>query len=231
LKRAFGASLVTLCVYAGLVIVLIIVIGWRAAVATQVVEKPEIVYLQAPGPSGGGGGGPKRPDPKPELPKEVKITPPTPIPVEAPPQLAVETASNLPAVGTASAPNWAGVGTGGGVGPGTGSGVGPGYGGGFGGGAYHPGSGIINPVLLLEKKPEYTADAMRAKLQGSVELEVVVLADGRVGDVRVIKSLDRTFGLDEKAIEAAKQWKFKPGTRQGVPVPIIVTIVMDFTLR
>ncbi len=231
-KRFLGAATVTAGFYAVVITLLVIVIGWKAAVAVQQVEQIDKVFLEAPGPSGGGGGGPKRPDPpKQELPKDVKPVETTPVPVEAPPTLAVESSTSLPVIGTANAPNWTGIGTGGGVGPGTGSGVGPGYGGGFGGGAYHPGSGIVNPVLIHEQKPEYTADAMRAKLQGTVELEAVIMADGKVGEVRVLKSLDRAFGLDEKAIEAAKKWTFKPGTRQGVPVAVIVVIQMDFTLR
>ncbi|HEX7123174.1 MAG TPA: energy transducer TonB, partial [Gemmatimonadaceae bacterium] len=109
----------------------------------------------------------------------------------------------------------AGTGTGTGSGPGQGSGLGPGYGGGFGGGAYRPGSGVDIPRVLREVKPQYTADAMRAKVQGVVELEAVVLQDGSVGDVQVTRSLDHTFGLDNEAIKAVKQWRFAPGTRLG----------------
>lgn len=125
----------------------------------------------------------------------------------------------------------AGTGTGTGSGPGQGSGLGPGYGGGFGGGAYRPGSGIEIPRVLREVKPQYTADAMRAKVQGVVELEAVVLPDGSVGDVQITRSLDRSFGLDNEAIKAVKQWRFAPGTRLGQPVPVLVTIELTFTLR
>jgi TonB family protein len=124
-----------------------------------------------------------------------------------------------------------GTGTGTGSGPGQGSGLGPGYGGGFGGGAYRPGSGIEIPRVLREVKPQYTADAMRAKVQGVVELEAVVLQDGSVGDVQITRSLDHTFGLDNEAIKAVKQWRFAPGTRLGQPVPVLVTIELTFTLR
>lgn len=125
----------------------------------------------------------------------------------------------------------AGTGTGTGSGPGQGSGLGPGYGGGFGGGAYRPGSGVEIPRVLREVKPQYTADAMRAKVQGVVELEAVVLPDGSVDEVRVTRSLDRTFGLDNEAIKAVKQWRFAPGTRLGQPVAVLVTIELTFTLR
>jgi TonB family protein len=124
-----------------------------------------------------------------------------------------------------------GTGTGTGVGPGTGSGLGPGWGGGTGGGAYRPGSGIDLPELLFEKKPNYTADAMRAKIQGTVIVECIVLPDGTVGQVTVIKSLDPVFGLDQEAIKAAKQWRFKPGKKGGQPVPVFISIELMFTLR
>jgi len=93
------------------------------------------------------------------------------------------------------------------------------------------GSGVEIPRILREVKPAYTADAMRAKIQGIVELEAVVLPDGSVGDVSVTRSLDRTFGLDNEAIKAVRQWRFAPGTRLGRPVPVLVTIELTFTLR
>ena len=125
----------------------------------------------------------------------------------------------------------AGTGTGTGIGPGSGSGLGPGSGGGTGGGTYRPGNGVTTPVVLREVKPQYTSDAMRAKVQGSVWLECVVRPDGSVGDVKVLRSLDSTFGLDLEAMKAARQWRFRPGTRMGEPVSVLVIIQLDFTLR
>ena len=125
----------------------------------------------------------------------------------------------------------AGTGTGSGVGPGTGSGLGPGSGGGTGGGVYRPGNGVTVPRLLHEEKPQYTSDAMRAKVQGTVLLECVVRPDGSITDVQVIRSLDPTFGLDQQAIAAARKWRFAPGTRLGEPVPVLITIELTFTLR
>lgn len=125
----------------------------------------------------------------------------------------------------------AGTGQGTGIGPGDGGGLGPGQGGGVGGGVYRPGSGIVNPRLLREVKPNYTAEAMRAQVQGEVWLEVVVLSDGTVGDVTVTKSLDPVFGLDEEAKRAARQWRFSPGTRFGEPVAVLVSIALEFNLR
>jgi protein TonB len=125
----------------------------------------------------------------------------------------------------------AGTGAGTGSGPGTGSGLGPGSGGGTGGGVYRPGNGVTLPRVLHEERPQYTSDAMRAKVQGTVLLECVVRPDGSVGDVQVVRSLDPTFGLDQQAVAAAKKWRFAPGTRLGEPVPVLITIELTFTLR
>jgi TonB family protein len=125
----------------------------------------------------------------------------------------------------------AGTGNGPGIGPGSGSGLGPGSGGGTGGGVYQPGNGVSNPRVLREVKPQYTSDAMRAKVQGTVLLECIVRPDGTVGDVHVLRSLDPTFGLDQEAIKAAKAWRFAPGLLKGEPVNVQVTIELQFTLR
>jgi periplasmic protein TonB len=125
----------------------------------------------------------------------------------------------------------AGTGSGTGIGAGTGSGLGEGYGGGTGGGAYRPGSGVTVPRVLREVKPQYTSEAMRARIQGSVWLECVVQPSGRCTDIQIVRSLDPTFGLDQEAIEAAGQWRFSPGMRLGEPVPVLVTIELTFTLR
>lgn len=127
----------------------------------------------------------------------------------------------------------AGTGEGGGSGPGEGSGLGPGRGGGTGGGVYRPGAGIELPRKLVEMKPQYTAEAMRAKIQGTVWLECIVSTDGHCTNIRVTRSLDPTFGLDQEAVKAARLWEFEPGRRRsdGVPVPVLIGIEMTFTLR
>jgi TonB family protein len=72
---------------------------------------------------------------------------------------------------------------------------------------------------------------MRAKIQGSVWLECVVVPEGVCVDIHVVRSLDPVFGLDQEAVKAAKQWRFIPGRRLNQPVPVLVTIDMNFTLR
>jgi protein TonB len=125
----------------------------------------------------------------------------------------------------------AGSGDGLGSGPGKGDGIGEGFDRNFGGSVPAAGNGVTTPVLLFEVKPQYTADAMRAKAQGSVLVECIVNADGMVGDARVRRSLDRVFGLDQEALKAAKQWLFRPGTYQGQAVPVRITIELTFTVR
>lgn len=88
---------------------------------------------------------------------------------------------------------------------------------------------VTLPQVLHEVKPVYTPQAMQQKIQGSVWLRIVVLANGNVGDVEVTRSLDQEFGLDNQAISAARQWRFKPGTKNGRPVPVRVTLELTFT--
>jgi TonB family protein len=126
-----------------------------------------------------------------------------------------------------------GDGRGGGNGPGDGTGLGAGKVAGFGGDVYLPGNGVSNPVLVREVKPNYTADALRAKIQGTVEMEAVVRVDGTIDprSIRIVRSLDSTFGLDREAIEAVKQWRFRPAMRTGQAVASFVTLELVFTLR
>ena len=219
----------------------------------------DITWIVEPGPGGGGGGGGnKMPDPprrtelkgpekitvpvaaKPK-PVEKEIVPP-PAPLTIPAQPTASSIVELPGLisqiptvttsqGTGSL-NGTGTGTGTGIGPGTGTGLGEGSGGNTGGGEYRPGlNGVVSPEVLSEVKPQYTSEAMRAKVQGIVEVEAVVMPDGTVGRVKIIKSLDDRFGLDQKAIEAVRNWRFRPGTRFGKVIPVVVNIELTFTLR
>ena len=123
----------------------------------------------------------------------------------------------------------AGTGQGTGIGEGTGSGIGPGSGGGTGGGPYRPGSGITPPSIVREVKPDYTEEARRRGLAGDVELEIVVRADGSVGEVKVLRGLGG--GLDQRAVEAVRQWRFSPAKRFGTPVDVMVEVAVEFKLR
>jgi TonB family protein len=92
-------------------------------------------------------------------------------------------------------------------------------------------AGVTLPTPLTQVKPQYTAEAMQARIEGDVELRIVVRADGSVDDVGVTKSLDTVYGLDDAAVAAAEQWTFKPGTKDGRPVDVALSLHMRFTLK
>ncbi len=121
-----------------------------------------------------------------------------------------------------------GSGSGGGAGEGFGPGFGPGHGGGTGGGAYRVGGGVSAPRPIYDPDPEYSEEARKAKFQGAVLLWVIVGADGKPRDIRVQRSLG--MGLDEKAIEAVRLWKFEPSMLDGHPVAVQVNIEVSFRL-
>jgi protein TonB len=125
-----------------------------------------------------------------------------------------------------------GAGRGTGLGPGNGdSGMGPGSNGGPGGNGYLPGNGVLAPRLIREVKPAYTSEAMRARIQGMVRLQAIVLPDGSVGNMKIVRSLDNAFGLDEEALKSVGQWRFQPGTLAGRAVPVLIEVELAFTLR
>ncbi len=186
------------------------------------------------------------PPPVVELPK-IEAPVPTPTPVPPPPPQAIQAPVapvaadpvdrvGVPAPGVSTAPSngpgsggGVGTGSGQGIGEGRGGGIGPGSGGGTGGGPYQPGSGVEPPVLLREVRPAYTDEARRQAIEGDVMLEIVVRHDGSVGNVRVTRSLGA--GLEQKAIDAVRQWKFGPARRQGAPVDVVVEVSVEFKLR
>ncbi|MEN3338446.1 MAG: periplasmic protein TonB [Acidobacteriota bacterium] len=92
-------------------------------------------------------------------------------------------------------------------------------------------SKVTAPRIVKEVKPEYTAEAKAANIQGTVGLDVEIQDTGHVGDVRVARSLDTVHGLDEQAVKAVKQWEFQPATKDGKAVPVRVDIEMTFTLK
>ena len=121
-----------------------------------------------------------------------------------------------------------GSGEGGGVGSGKGGGLGPGEGGGVGGGAYSVGGNVSAPIPIYKPDPPYSEEARKAKYQGTVIVLIVIDAQGNVTDSRIVKPLG--LGLDEKAIETIKTWKFKPGMRNGTPVPVRMMVEVSFRL-
>jgi periplasmic protein TonB len=175
-----------------------------------------------------------RPNPPPPEPKP-EIAPPVVAPVvSAPPDAADRTGvatdthatapSNGPGTGGGS-----GTGTGTGMGEGNGAGVGDGSIAGVGGGPYRPGTGITPPGLLREVKPVYTEEGRRRGVEGDVVLEVVVRADGSVGAMRILRGLGA--GLDQRATDAVRQWRFSPARRFGTPVDVLVEVAVEFRLR
>jgi protein TonB len=193
-----------------------------------------LVWTPRPGVSGGGGGGNGVKDsPAPPRPV-VRSTPQFTLPhipaalgaLELPGAVAVLSAAGAEGTGTDDGP---GKGRGEGIeGPGSGPRTGPGSG----DGPFQDGApGVTSPHVLFEKRPEYTAEAMRARVQGTILIEATVLVDGTVGRVRVVRSLDESFGLDQKAVEAVRGWKFRPGTYFGKPAAVKVLIELSFSLR
>lgn len=207
--------------------------------------------------SGGGGGGGRKtltPPSLGQLPRaaDKQLAPPDPEPPKNPdptlvveptvvaPQLANLTPLNLMNLGDPQGvpgPPSAGPGVGGGigtgqgrgVGEGSGPGVGPGSGGGIGGGVYRVGGGVSPPTIITRIEPQYSEEARKARYQGTVVLEAIVKKDGTVQILRVVRSLG--FGLDENAIQALSQWRFRPGMRNGVAVDVALNIEVNFNLR
>jgi len=135
--------------------------------------------------------------------------------------------ASLPSNGTGSG-GGIGSGNGGGVGSGEGPGFGPGHGGGTGGGAFRVGGGVSAPKAIYSPDPEYSEEARKAKFQGTCVLWLVVSPDGRPRDIRVQRTLG--LGLDEKAIEAVKTWRFEPATLNGKAVPVMINVEVSFRL-
>ena len=242
----------------GIVIAVLILMSshstWRTGArdSTRLAERS--TRLIAPYTSrGGGGGGGRSPLPASHgvLPRLARhqFVPPSATPPEFKPALLMEATlvapveSRIPDAVLArfgdplgrDGPPSDGPGTNGGIGAGSNGGIGdhsgPGYGSRDGGGVELSGgfSGRITaPVVLYKVDPEFSEEARKAKYQGTVLLAIEVGEDGRAHGFRVLQSLG--LGLDEKAIEAVSQWKFKPAMRNGRPVRAAATIQVNFRL-
>jgi protein TonB len=121
-----------------------------------------------------------------------------------------------------------GNGTGTGIGSGSGSGLGRGSGGNTGGGLYHLGSGVQAPTVLVESEAEFSEEARKAKFSGSVQVYLWVEADGTPSHVRVVRGVG--MGLDEKAVEAVRKYRFRPATKDGKPVAVDLYIDVNFEI-
>src|SRR6266436_6301682 len=97
--------------------------------------------------------------------------------------------------------------------------------------AYKPGNGVTLPKVKKQVKAEYTQEARDAHIEGTVVVDCVVLESGKVDRAQVIRSLDPTYGLDKQAVKATQQWEFEPGTKDGKPVPVRISIEITFTLK
>ena len=231
-----------------------------AASSRQPIQLPRVVFLQQmPGPSGGGGGGGTRQAAPPSrsqangrdglnVPLATRVaasqqSPEAPCPPQELLLDAVPLASGAalltglpdarPSLDVSKGPGLGGgigEGTGTGIGAGTGAGLGSGLSRGFGDGAYRPGGGVVPPTLLKQVRPNYTTEALRLRIQGSVMLEVVVGRDGIPLAIRITRSLD-PGGLDEEAVAAVREWRFTPGHVGDMPVDVLVTIQLDFHVQ
>ena len=202
---------------------------------------------------GGGGGGAHEPVPPirgkaPEIVSKVQLNAPQLARLDHPklaaepteqvkipdnPKLVNFGISNSPQIALASQGNGSGSGfgsgLGGGLGSGHGVGAGPGSGGGYGGGLMNVGGGVSAPAVIHSVEPEFSEQARASSLQGTVVLQLIVDAEGNPQNIRVTRHLG--MGLDEKAMEAVRQYKFKPAMYQGHPVAVQIVVDIDFHLH
>jgi TonB family protein len=226
-------------------------------IAPDISEYMPMTPKQMPTLQGGGGGGDRDKviAPKGHLPKPAmeQITPPEVVVRNEHPKLTAEPTmvmppqvklanNNLPNFGDPKSPVIAGPpsngigsgagigsGSGGGIGSGVGGGVGPGTGGGYGGGVFRPGvGGVTAPRAIYKPDPEYSEEARKAKYQGTVVLGLIVDAAGRPRGLKVERGLG--MGLDEKALEAVRTWKFEPAEKNGKPVAVAISVEVEFRL-
>ena len=210
--------------------------------------------LRGPNSGGGGGGGANDPiEATKGAPPKMEMTPlaPPQIPLLEHPQLPVDPAvaaqiklpenTAMPNLGLPDSVNvrlpsngpgtegGLGLGKHGGDGPGEGPGLGPGEDGGTGGQIYQPGiGGVTAPIPIVQPEAEFSDEARREKYQGVCLISVLVDAQGNPRNPRVVRRLG--MGLDEKAVEAVLRYRFRPATRAGKPVPVLITVVVNFRL-
>ncbi len=215
-------------------------------------DPPPPVMPVAPVMGGGGGGGEHRiimpvkaPPPRVQavhmLPPQIAMVEHPKLAAEPSSQVNMQVSTNLPNMGMQDSPQIAlasqgsgahsgfGAGMGGGIGIGHGNGTGVGGGGGYGGGLMTVGGGVSAPVVVHSVEPEFTEDARKSNLQGTVAIQLIVDAQGNPQDVRVVHHLG--MGLDQKAVDAVQQYRFRPAMYQGHPVAVQMVVEVDFRLH
>jgi periplasmic protein TonB len=192
----------------------------------------------------GGGGGQRGPTPvtkgTPPKAADTQIVPPSKPPLVEPKikidptvemQKDIKMATSIPQIGVANSPRVGmsmGNGSGTGLGSGNGSGIGPGSGGNTGGGPKRIGGGVSAPVLIFSVEPEFSEEARKAKVAGNVLVNLWVDTNGNPSHVHVIRGVG--MGLDEKAMEAVRQYKFKPAMENGKPVLVELNVEVNFQI-
>jgi TonB family protein len=160
--------------------------------------------------------------------------------IAVPPEINLPDNPNLPNLGvyhsanvtlTSGGPGSAGIGTGfnGGVGPDSGNGAGPGYDHGAGGSIYTPDvGGVTAPIPTFTPEADFSEEARRAKYQGVCMISVIVDTHGNPVNPLVVRPLG--MGLDEKALDAVRKYRFKPARKDGRPVPVMILVAVNFRL-
>ncbi len=215
-------------------------------------DPPPLVMPVAKVEGGGGGGGAhhiappvKAPLPKPRpvhmMPAQIVRVEKPILPAEPSSNVNMQVNTKMPSIGMPDSPqirlesqgpgahSGFGAGLGGGIGIGHGTGTGVGSGGGFGGGVMSVGGGVSAPTVIHSVEPEFTEEARKANFQGEVSIQLVVDAQGNPQDVHVVHPLG--MGLDQKAVAAVEQYKFRPAMYQGHPVAVQLVIEVDFRLH
>ena len=254
-RMATKRSPASTAVAVGLHVLVILLVAIFIATQVHVTQAPKIAVttVTAPPPppilpkveqiGGGGGQHDLAPVTQGRLPKlaQEQIVPPKAPPTIAPklamdPTVVVQkdlkmATNDMPNLGMPNS-NLKGVslgnGTGTGLGAGNGSGIGPGSGGNTGGGVFHIGGGVSKPVVLFAPEPEFSEEARKAKFSGNVEVYLWVDETGSPSHIRVVRGVG--MGLDEKAIEAVRQYKFKPAMKDGKPVKVDLYIDVNFQI-
>lgn len=251
-KRDPTSTAIAAGIHIAIILLILFVLG-RKVIEVVAPQKKDVTSLTVPPPPpvlpkqdriGGGGGqhdlGPVTQGHLPKLAQE-QIVPPKAPPTETP-KIAVEPTvvvqanlkmptNNMPDLGMPNS-NLKGFslgnGSGTGIGSGNGAGIGPGSGGNIGGGVMHVGGSVRPPSVVYAPEPEFSEEARKAKFSGNVQVYLIVDEQGNPSHVRVVRGVG--MGLDEKAIEAVRQYKFKPATQNGKPVKVDLYIEVNFQI-